>query len=828
MSDNDNKEVFLTIHGHFYQPPRENPWLEAVELQPSAFPCHDWNERVNNECYAPNSVAKVVNNKNQILNIVNNYECMSFNFGPTLLSWMEVFSPLAYERVIKADIKSAEEHDGHGNAVAQVYNHMIMPLASELDKQTQVKWGLRDFEYRFGRRAEGIWLAETAVDDNTLRVLVENGIKFTILSPYQAKKIKKINDNNWQDVSWGNIDPARSYRYYLKSAPGKYIDLFFYDGAISKSVAFDELLTDGNKFIRRLKDGVCGARNYPQLINIATDGESYGHHTKFGDMALAYALKIKAEESGFKLTNYAEYLSKYRSGWEVDIKDVSSWSCFHGVGRWSDDCGCSTGGHPGWNQKWRKPLREAMDYLRDETAPIYQKQGKKYFNDPIEARHNYIDVILDRSELSVKKFQKEYFLDNLDEDQKVHAMELLEIQRQAMLMYTSCGWFFSDISGIETTQIMKYAARVIQLAKNFTKKDLETPYLAILDKAKSNYPELGSGKAIYERYVRPSVVTPKQIVSLWAISSLYQEVQDFEDVYCYTISKKSYKKVKKGDSQLVVGHVEVQSKVTLKKSNMMFALLQFSGGDFHCAIKDYSNEYDSIQKELVRTFMINPLTEIIRTLDAFFGKEYFTLKDIFIEERRKILQILLKEKLTDFAKNYEEMYEDGKASIFHLQALGLEVPEEFKISAQYTLARQFNDLFTDSNGFIDDDVIQLASDINFEAKRMGINLDKSQTSKIFSKKIVQNINRLVYSLEYQQAEVTLELLDTIEKLEISVDISEAQNLYFTKVVTKFGQLIQSISRESDRELILILFDIAKRLNIDTVFYKSKFDQALLT
>src|SRR5574344_1242080 len=823
----EQKEVYLTIHGHFYQPPRENPWLEAIETQDSATPAHDWNERINEECYNPNSVSKIVDSHNRILGMVNNYAYMSFNFGPTLLSWMENFAPNDYERILKADLESVSEHNGHGNAIAQVYNHMIMPLANLQDKITQTVWGIKDFETRFGRKPEGMWLAETAVDDETLRVLVDNGIKYTILSPYQALKVKEFKNKDWQDVSWGNIDPAKAYRYYIKSAPDKYIDLFFYDGAISKSVAFDELLKDGNKFIKRLKEGVSELRDYSQLINIATDGESYGHHTKFGDMALAYVLKLRAKDEGFIITNYAEYLEKYPPENEVDIKQASSWSCFHGVGRWCDDCGCSTGGHPGWNQKWRRPLRDAMDYLRDEVMPVCQKQGKKYFKNPIEARYNYIDVILDRSELSVKKFQKEYFLDELDETQKVRAMELLEIQRQAMLMYTSCGWFFSDISGIETTQIMKYAARVIQLAKNFTKQDLESPYLEILDKAKSNYPELGSGKEIYERYVRPSIVTSKQIISLWAISSLYQEVQDEEDVYCYTISKKSYKKVKKGDSQLVVGHVEIQSKVTLEKTDMMFALLQFSGGDFHCAIKDYSDEYDNIQKELVRTFMVNPLTEIIRGLDAFFGKEYFTLKDIFIEERRKILQILLKEKLVDFARNYEEMYEDGKGSIFHLQALGLDIPEEFKISAQYTLAKQFNDLFTSSNGFIDDDVIQLASDINFEAKRMGIKLDKSFTSKIFSKKIVQNINRLVYSLEYQQADVTLELLNTIEKLELNVDISQAQNLYFVKVVTKFTQLIESMSRESDRELVLILFDIAKRLNIDTTFYQNKFDKALL-
>ena len=366
MTEAVQKEKFLTIHGHFYQPPRENPWLEAIELQDSALPFHDWNERINKECYNPNSVSKIVDSRNRILDIVNNYEHMSFNFGPTLLSWMEQFAPLTYERIIKADIESTGEHDGHGNAMAQVYNHIIMPLANENDKITQVKWGIRDFEYRYGRKPEGMWLAETAVDDDTLRVLEENGIKFTVLSPYQALKVRKEGDKKWTDVSWGNIDPARSYRYYIKSAPGKFIDLFFYDGAISKSVAFDELLKDGNKFAKRLKDGISDCRDYPQLINIATDGESYGHHTKFGDMALAYVLQIKAKEEGFKITNFGEYLAKYRSDYEVDIKQASSWSCFHGVGRWKEDCGCSTGGHPGWNQKWRKPLRDALDYLRDE------------------------------------------------------------------------------------------------------------------------------------------------------------------------------------------------------------------------------------------------------------------------------------------------------------------------------------------------------------------------------------------------------------------------------------------------------------------------------
>ena len=822
-----NNEKFLTIHGHFYQPPRENPWLEAIELQDSALPFHDWNERITKECYNPNSVSKIVDNRNRILDVVSNYEHMSFNFGPTLLSWMEHYAPLTYERIIKADIESIAEHNGHGNAIAQVYNHIIMPLANEQDKQTQVKWGIKDFEYRFGRKPEGIWLAETAVDDDTLRVLVENDIKFTILSPYQALKMKKIADKDWTDVSWGNIDPARSYRYYIKSAPGKFIDLFFYDGAISRSVAFDELLKDGNKFIRRLKEGVSDLRDYPQLINIATDGESYGHHTKFGDMALSYVLKIRAEDEGFKITNYAEYLEKYRSDYEVDIKQSSSWSCFHGVGRWCEDCGCSTGGHPGWNQKWRKPLRDALDYLRDELIKIFEKEGKKYFNTDVwQVRNAYINVILDRTESCVKQFQNEFFLPELSDENKVRAMKLLEMQRQTLLMYTSCGWFFSEISGIETVQIMKYAARAMQLSASFSKKNYEIKFLEILSQAKSNLQEHGTGKDIYEKFVKPSVITPKQITSLWGISSLYQDCEDEEDVYCYSIKRHDYQKVQKGNSTFVVGHIEIQSKITFETVNQIFALMQFSGGDFHCAIKEFSDEteYEQIKTNLIKTYMLNPLTEIIRGLDESFGKEYFTLKDIFIEERRKILQIMLKGRLEKFAQAYQQMYDEGKGSIYHMQNLGLTIPNEFKISASYALSHKFNDLVVHSGGFIDPTILQEAYEINFEARKMGIQLDKTPSNKIFAKKILQNINRLALSFESQQADVLVELFDNIEKLELEIDIAEAQNIFFNRIFHKIGDIIencQKTGRSKDIIFVNMLLDIGSKLNINTEFYKMK-------
>src|SRR5574344_416954 len=624
-TNKENNKKYLTIHGHFYQPPRENPWIEAIELQDSALPFHDWNERVNLECYNPNSASRIVDAKNKVLDIVNNYSLMSFNFGPTLLSWLEVHAPKTYERIIKADVVSRVKFSGHGNAMAQVYSHMIMPLSNRHDKETQVKWGIKDFEYRFGRKPEGMWLAETAVDDETLEVLAENDIKFTILSPYQALKYRKIGDKNWTDAGWGNIDPAKPYRYYVKNSSDKHIDLFFYDGAISKSVAFDNILQDGAKFVNRLEEGVSNSRNYSQLINIATDGESYGHHTKFGDMALAYVLRVKAEQDGFIITNYAEYLDKYEVKDEVDIKQASSWSCCHGVGRWKEDCGCSTGGQPSWNQRWRKPLREAFDYLRDNLSILFETRGEKFFvKNPWEVRNAYIDVILDRSEMSVKGFLKENLKPQCNDDDKVAAMKLLAMQRQAMLMYTSCGWFFADISGIETTQIMKSAARAMQLAASFTQEDYETNFVNILARAQSNIKEFGSGADIYNKFVRPSVVTIKQIASLWAILSLYQDTDDETSLYCYDIKRLCYKTVSKGKNALYTGRIEIKSQITLEKYDLVFALLKYSGGDFHCAIKEFSSvdEFSAMQKNLNKIFADNPLTEIIRSLDENFGKEY--------------------------------------------------------------------------------------------------------------------------------------------------------------------------------------------------------------
>lgn len=824
----ENKKAYLTIHGHFYQPPRENPWIETIEKQDSANPFHDWNDRVTAECYTPNSVSKIVTQENKIMDIVNNYDYISFNMGPTLLSWMEIHSPFSYDRIIKADIRSAALNNGHGNALAQVYNHIIMPLANKNDKYTQIIWGIKDFQYRFGRKPEGMWLAETACDDATLEALADCGIKFTILSPYQAKAVRPLNkDSEWEDVSWGSIDPARAYRYYIKSDKTKYIDLFFYDGAISKSVAFDNLLVDGNRFIARLKEGISDKRNYNQLVNIATDGESYGHHTKFGDMALSYILKIRAEDEGFEIINYANYLEKEGVDWEVDIKDVSSWSCAHGVGRWCDDCGCSTGGGYGWNQKWRKPLREALNYVRDELIIIFEENASKYFKDVWEARNGYIDVIIDRCKTTINTYFEKYQRYPLEKQDKINALKLMEMQRQTLLMFTSCGWFFAEISGIETVQIMKYALRAMELARTFSDKDIESEFLKILSKAQSNIPSFGTGKDVYERFVKPSSVSVKQIAALWAISSTHTQYEDFSSLYCYNIKKHFYKHISKGTTGFTVGRIEIESKITLEKFDFFFASLQFSEGDFHCAIKKYdeTENISDITKKLMDIYLHYPVTELIRALDNIFGNDYYTLKDILIEDRSKIISKSLKDKLNKFSNNYRDVYNEGKSSILQLIELGIEVPLEYKLAAQYTLSNDFNNLFLDCDNIIDDAIIQDAVNISEEADLFKIQIDKKPTSDIFSKQIQKSIYNFIKNFEIHRLHKILNIFECAGKLGLKVDISEAQNMYFNKIYMKFNNLLNTIKNSSDnieeiRDFLFSILILGGYLNINTDFYKS--------
>jgi alpha-amylase/alpha-mannosidase (GH57 family) len=468
----------IVVHGHFYQPPRENPWTGRIDAQPSAAPFHDWNERVHAECYRPTAFSTIPTEPGH--RVVNNFERLSFNVGPTLLAWMEKADSKTYGRIIEADRLSLHRL-GHGNALAQAFHHTILPLSTLRDVRTQVRWGLADFRYRFGRDPEGMWLPETAASDDVLGVLIEEGVRFTILAPGQ---------------SHGAVDTRLPHRYLHRDGSGRSLSLFFYDADIARSIAFERAGSSAEGFID-LFESRPSERHH--LVHAATDGETYGHHQVFTDLGLAYALFVEAERRGIEVTNYGAYLDGHPPQDDVKVRsgEGSSWSCAHGVGRWKRDCGCSTGGEPGWNQNWRGPLRAALEIVRDAADEVFQRIGGSLFNDPWEARDHYVDVVIGRTEWDALIAREAS--GPLDDAAKKTAHALLELQESSMSMFTSCGWFFNDIGGIETIQILRYAARTLDLMKSL---DQTTPENALLDKleqAKSNDPEVGTGADVYRQ-----------------------------------------------------------------------------------------------------------------------------------------------------------------------------------------------------------------------------------------------------------------------------------------------------------------------------------------
>lgn len=632
----------ICVHGHFYQPPRENPWLEAVEMQDSASPYHDWNERICFECYAPNARARLLDSAGRIEKIVSNYSRMSFNYGPTLLSWLKDFQPEIHQAIVEADKKSRERFSGHGSAIAQVYNHIIMPLANARDKQTQVIWGIRDFESRFGRKPEGMWLAETAADNETLDVLAEHGIKFTILSPYQASRVRALEGKPaWQDVNGAKIDP--SIPYLVKLPSGRSLAVFFYDAPVSQAIAFEKLLTNGERFAERLLQAFDDGRDHDQLVNVATDGESYGHHFQFGDMALAYALHQIAQCDQVKITIYAEFLEAHPPVHEVEIHQGSAWSCSHGVERWKSDCGCCAGGHEGWNQQWRKPLRSAMDWLRDKIVPFYESRASTLLKDPWAARNDYISLILDRSPEATSRFFAAHATRELSEAETIAALRLLEMQRHALLMYTSCGWFFDEISGIETVQVIQYAARALQLAGELGAEDLESGFLQILEQAKSNIPENQNGRVVYERFVQPAVMTREHVAAHYAISSLFETYPEEAKIYAYSIKQEDRKLFTTGNFRLAIGRIRVAFNVTHNSETLTYGVLHLGEHNLNCGVRFYQGpeKYGQLLAEAQPAFEHADFPEVIRILDRHFGETHYSLKNLFRDEQFKVLNQIL-------------------------------------------------------------------------------------------------------------------------------------------------------------------------------------------
>jgi alpha-amylase/alpha-mannosidase (GH57 family) len=675
---------FVCIHGHFYQPPRENPWLEAIELQDSAYPYHDWNERITAECYAPNAVSRIMNGGGAIDRIVNNYAKMSFNFGPTLLAWIEDKSPELYRDILEADRQSRELFSGHGSAMAQAYNHMIMPLASSADKYTQVLWAICDFEYRFGHRPEGMWLPETAVDLETLDILAELGVKFTVLSPYQARRVRRLGARQWQDVN-GHIDPSMAYQVRMPSR--RTLSLFFYDGPIAQAVAFEGLLNNGEHFAQRLLTGFSLDRTWPQLVHIATDGESYGHHHRHGEMAFSYAIHQIENNGQARITNYGEFLEKFPPTHEVEIIENTAWSCAHGLERWRSDCGCQTGGQPGWNQKWRLPLRNALDWLRDSLSPLYEEHSGEYLRDPWAARDNYISVLLDRRPENLTAFLGRHGIRELTPAERVTVLKLLEMERHAMLMYTSCGWFFTDLSGLETVQVMQYAGRAIQLAEQFTSEPLEEQFLDLLAAAHSNLPENGDGRQVYEKFVRPAMIDLPKVGAHYAIASLFEEFPEQARIYSFTVRRTDFESVEAGVTRLAAGQAEITSEITGESERLSFGVLHLGEHNLMGGVRRFRNPEDfaAMRDDLMGAFRRADLPQTFRLLDRHFEGHTYSLKQLFRDEQRKLLDQILSSTVRAAETAYQQIYERHIPLMRFLTDLHNPLPRAFQTAAQFAI-----------------------------------------------------------------------------------------------------------------------------------------------
>ena len=682
----------VCIHGHFYQPPRENPSLEYVELQESAYPYHDWNERVTAECYAPNAASRMMDEDGRIANITNNYSRISFDFGPTLLSWLEENAGEVYQSILEADRESSKTFSGHGSAMAQAYNHMIMPLANSRDKRSQVIWGLRDFEHRFRRTAEGMWLPETTVDVETLDLLAELGVKFTILAPRQASRVRRIGGRSWKDVRGERIDPTRAYLVRLPSK--RKLAVFFYDGPISKAVAFERLLDNGQQFAERMMSGFSDERDWPELVHIATDGESYGHHHHFGEMALSYALDHIQSNSLAKVTNYGEFLEQNPPTHEVEIFENSSWSCVHGIERWRSNCGCNSGGHSGWNQEWRAPLRRAQDWLRDQVASRYEEKARTLLKDPWLARNNYIRLILDRSEENVDSFLAEHATRQLQIPEKITVLKLLELQRHAMLMYTSCGWFFDELSGIETVQVIQYAGRVVQLATElFGDLELEPSFLAKLAEAKSNIPEHNNGARIYEKFVKPAMVDIPRLAAHYAIRSVFEDYGDRASIYSYVAERQEYRRADAGKMKLVTGRARFTSRITQESANFQFGVLHLGDHNVSGGVREYDDaeQFGTITESLHAAFGRADTPEVIGLLNQSFGNNIYSLKSLFRDDQRNILDIILKSNLSEAEATLLHQYEQEAPLMRFLADLHVEQPKLFRMLAEFALNSQLRE-----------------------------------------------------------------------------------------------------------------------------------------
>ncbi len=814
---------YLILHGHFYQPPREDPWVGQIDRQESAYPNHDWNDRINEVCYAANSDARFLDKFGHIENITNNYSYLSFNFDPQLLAWLEKHDLSTYQKIINADVVSRLDNDGHGNGIAQVYNHLILPLASKRDKISQIKWGLSDFKKRFGRDSEGIWLPEMAINNDTIDILIELGVKFIILSPHQVEEIEV--DGKWEDASDGSIETNKAY--FVKTKKGQ-ISLFFYDDKLAKSIETEHVLTDAKNF----RDRIIAKGNKQgkiKMVNVATLGEVYGHSEPFANMCLAALINDNIKNKHFKMTNYANFLDMFPPQNAVRLKTGrdslgTSWSCEHGVSRWMDDCGCTIGGHIGWNQEWRIHLRSGFDYLRDILDAIFEKESEGILEDCWAVRDRYIEVVVDDSEANFVSFCKNNIIAPITPQKISLVRELLEAQHNAMAMYTSSGWFFSDISSIETIQVIKYAARIFEIMGGIIPDYIEEQFLQHLELAVSNVPSFGNGRNIYDKEVKSKILNHERVINQFLLEKFISGYGDQRKIYYYDIKIEKCVSVQKESGKIYFGKISIFDETSYVHENYMFYVLR----DSRLKIVSYIKKYvDSKVIEYLDILVAENDMRTIKTKMKDWFTKFYTINDLKFECKEKLVRGLFKRSYAKLYREITEKLDEYLEMLEFYEKMHIPIPNDDRASLEFLLNRELFvqlRILEKNRDFINTErvvhILSLANNIN-------LSINKEVVDREFKERIKRVLE--VY-LKSKKSEDYLNLINY-------VDFSNQAKLYSgrkdveDRVFSILQETILPILQETDSNLykknkkyIDRIVKLAEQLNIRVFEFKELVDR----
>jgi hypothetical protein len=659
-----------------------------------------------------------------------------------------------------------------------------------------------------------MWLPETAADTASLETLAANGIKFTVLAPHQCKHIRPLKGNaEWTPTADASVDTTRPYLVRFPS--GASLAVFFYNGPASRAIAFEGLLNSGDNYVGRLKAGFKDSAD-PQLVHVATDGESYGHHHKHGEMALAYALRLLEQDTTVILANYGSFLEQFPPEFECEINDNTSWSCMHGIERWRSNCGCN-GGKPGWNQEWRVPLRQALDELRDALTPLTERQAGNLFKDVWAARDAYIQVVLDRSTESTDRFFAAHQAHKLSAAERIRALELMEMQRHAQLMYTSCGWFFDDIAGIETVQVIAYAARVLQLAGQVFGElaaPLEPAFLARMALAHSNVPASGDGEQIYKRCVDTMELHLEQVAAHYAISSVFSSFADETELYCYHARRISYDIYSSGRGRLALGRAHVASAITGHSQSFSFAVLHFGDQNITAAVKAYTDAdasaFEAFSADAAGHVQSADFPEVIRLIDRYYGHANYSLTSLFSDEQRRIIQLILNSTLRDIENSLTTIYQDHATLLHYLSQAALPKPPALTLAAGFAINAGLRRVLEGDPI----DQAQMRSLLSL-AKADQVPLETATLSYVADKRMKRAM------VELQMSSGSLETLDralalarSLAELPFDLNLWQAQNIWY-EILRTSGYALTALSAEDRPRWEKDFGELGKCLTVDT-------------